>query len=133
MVPVMVLAMIPFSALGLVEFVEGGKYGETAADRTVKQIRFRKAEHQVSLVLPDLGGKSEGFAETQKIVGLVGQADEAAGQTADAALQANRLLAFFLELQEEVDRALFLVAFDFDRFVGVQFVEIIELVDAEDT
>jgi hypothetical protein len=118
--------------LCLVEFVERGKYGETAADRPVKQVGFREAEHQVALVLADLRGKGERFAESEEIVGLIGQADESAGQAADAALQADRLLALFVQLEQQVDGSLFLVALDFDGFVGVELVEIIELVDAQD-
>src|SRR5258708_11464621 len=117
--------------LGLVEFVQRRKYGEAAADRPVKQVRLRESEHQVPLVLADLRGKGERFAESEEIVGLVGQADESAGQPADAALQPDGLLALFMELEQQVHRTLLLVALDFHGLVWVQLVKIIQLVDAQ--
>src|SRR6267143_6294788 len=119
------------SLLGLVEFVQRRKYGEAAADRPVKQVGLRKPEHQVPLVLPDLRGKGQRFPKSQKVVRLVGQTDESARQAADTALQSDRLLALFLQLQQQVHRSLLLVALDFHGFVGIQLVEVIQLVDAQ--
>jgi hypothetical protein len=119
--------------LRLVKFVERGKHGEAGADRPIQEIRLGEAKHQVALVLADLAGKSEGFAEAEEVVGLVGEADEATSKAADAALQADGLFTLFPELEEEIDGPGFGVALDFDGLIGVDLVEIVELVDAQDT
>ena len=66
----------------------------------------------------------------EEVVGLIGQADEAAGESADAALQADGLFALFLQLEHNVDGALLGVALDL-RLFGFDFVEIIQLVEAK--
>ena len=46
----------------------------------------------------ELGGEGECLTEAKEVVGLIGEADETAGETADAALQTDGLFAFFFEL-----------------------------------
>ena len=75
------------------------------------------------MILADLSGDSEGLAETEEVVGLVGKADEAAGETADAALKADGLFPFFVELEEDVDGAILGVALDFCRLFGIELLE----------
>src|SRR5208337_2849233 len=54
-------------------------------------------------------------------------------QPADAPLQANRLLALFLQLQQQVDGAVFRVALDLRGLVRIQLVEIVQLVQPQNT
>jgi len=64
----------------------------------IEEVRLGKAKHEATLNVAELGGEGESFAETEKIVGLIGESDEGAGQATDAALQTDGLLALFLEL-----------------------------------
>src|SRR5258708_21085394 len=115
--------------LGLVKFVQRRKYGEAAANGAIEQVRFREAEHQVALVLADLCGEGERFPKSQKVVRLISEPDESAGEPADAALQSDRLLALFLQLQQQVYRSLLLFALDFHSSFRIQHFEIVQLVD----
>ena len=117
---------------GLVKLVAAGKNREPGGDGAVKEIRLGKSEKKTARKIAELRRKGKSLAKTQKVVGLIGEADEAAGQTADAALQADGLLAFFLELERDVDRSGLVVALDFGGLVRFDFVEIIELVEAQD-
>ena len=77
-------------------------------------------------------GESKRFAQAEEIVRLIGQADEPARKSADATVQADRLLSLFFDLEVEVDGSLFRVALDFDGFVRFDAVEIIELIQSKD-
>ncbi len=79
-----------------------------------------------------MSGERKRLSQAEEIVRLIGQADEPAGKSADATVQADRLLALLLDLQIEVDRAFLRVALDFDGFVGFDAVEVIELIQPED-
>src|SRR5712664_161240 len=81
---------------GLVELVAAVKYRKTRGDWPVKEIGLGKSEKETAGKIAELRGKGESFAKTQEVVGLIGEADEAAGQAADTALQADRLFALFL-------------------------------------
>ena len=117
---------------GLVKLIAAGKNGETRGDRPVKQIRLGKTKHEGARQTPELRGEGQRFAKTQEVVGLIGEADEAAGQSTDTALQTDGLLAFFLEFESDVDIAFLGVAFDFGGLVRFDFVEIVELIQTED-
>src|SRR6266481_3296486 len=116
----------------LVKLVTAGKNREAGRDRAVKEIGFGESEQEAARKVAELRGKSKSFAETQEVVGLIGKADEAAGQTTDTALQADRLFTLFLELEVDVNRTFFIVALDLRGLVGFDFVEVIELIEAQD-
>src|SRR5882762_6772384 len=126
------LALQERQLASLIETVAAGEDREAGGDGTVEKIGLGEAEHEAALNVAELRGEGKSFAEAQKIVGLVGESDERAGQAADAALQTDGLLALFLELQGKVDRALFLIAFDLDGLVFLDSVEVIELVQTQD-
>src|SRR5208283_5042696 len=119
--------------LGLVVFVQGREHGEAARDGAVKQVGFRESEHDAALVLPHLRRKGQRLAESQEVVRLVGEPDESSHQPADAALQADGLLALFLQFEQEVDGAIFGVALDLRGLVRIQLVEIVQLVQPQNT
>src|SRR6266436_3685122 len=126
------LALQERQLASLIETVAAGEDRKTGGDWAIEEVRLGKAEHEAALNVAELRGEGEGFAETEKIVGLIGETNERAGQSADAALQTDGLLALFLELQGKVDRALFLIALDLDGLVFLYSVEVIELVQTED-
>ena len=105
---------------------------EAGGDGTIEEIGLGETELETALQVAELRGEGERFAETEEIVGLIGEADEAAGKTADAALQADGLLAFFFQLEVEIDGAFLGVALDLDGLVFFDALEIVELVEAED-
>ena len=117
---------------GLIEIIARGKKRETGGDGPVKEIRLGKTKHERARQASKLRGECERLAKAEEVVGLISEAHETAGQAADAALQANGLLAFFLELERDVDRSGLVVALDFGGLVRFDFVEIIELVEAQD-
>ena len=49
------------------------------------------------------------LAQAQEVVGGVVESHESAFQSADAAVQADAVLAFFVDLQRQVDQPVFLV------------------------
>ena len=118
--------------LGLVKIVLAIENGETRGDRPVEEVGLGEAKHEAALEVAKLGGEGQSFAETQEIIGLVGQADKGAGESADAPLQSDGLLALFLELEIEIDGAILGVALDLDGFVFLDALEVIELIEAKD-
>src|SRR5205823_4998117 len=118
---------------GLVKLVAAGKNRETGGDGPVKEIRLGKSEEETARKIAELRGKSKSLAQSQKVVGLIGKANEAAGQAADATLQTDGLLALFLQLEVDVYGAFFTVALNLRSLVGLDLVEIVELIEAEDT
>jgi len=105
---------------------------EAGGDGPVEEVRFREAEHEAALKVAKLGGEGESFAETQEVVGLIGETDETTGQAADTALQPDGLFALFLQLQIQIDSAFLGVALDLDGFIFFDAFEIVELIEAED-
>src|SRR6267142_1452914 len=126
------LALQERQLASLVETVAAGEDRKTGRDGAIEKIGLGEAEHEAALNVAELSGEGESFAEAEKIVGLIGETDERAGQAADPALQTDRLLALFLELQSEIDSAFFLIALDLNRFVFLDAVEVIELVQTQD-
>src|SRR6266436_1138701 len=117
---------------GLIETVAAGEERKAGRDGSIEKVRLGEAEHEAALNVAELRGEGESFAKAEEIVGLIGESDEGAGQTADAALQTDGLLALFLELQGEIDRTFFLIALDLDGLVFLDAVEVIELIQAQD-
>src|SRR5882762_6266984 len=126
------LALQERQLASLIETVAAGEDRKTGGDGTIEKIGLGEAEHEAALNIAELSGEGESFAETEKIVGLIGETDERAGQATDSALQTDGLLALFLELQSEIDGAFFLIALDLDRFVFLDAVEVIKLVQTQD-
>ncbi len=117
--------------LGLVKVIARRKNGEACGDWPVKKVRLGKSKHKGARQAAELRGEGQRFSKTQEVVGLIGEADEAAGQSTDAALQTDGLLAFFLEFEGDVDIAFLGVALDFSGLVRFDFVEIVELIQTE--
>src|SRR5712675_989021 len=126
------LALQERQLASLVETVAAGEDREAGGDGAIEEVRLGKAKHEATLNVAELRGEGESFAEAEKIVGLIGESDERAGQATDAALQTDGLLALFLELQGEIDCAFFLIAFDLDGLVFLDSIEVIELVQTQD-
>src|SRR5712664_1060723 len=112
----------------LVKLVAAGKDRETRGDGPVKKIGLGESEKEAARKVTELCRKGQSFAQTQEVVGLIGEADKAAGQTADTALQADRLFALLLELEVDIDGTVFVVAFDLRGLVRFDPVEVVELV-----
>ncbi len=118
-------------SLGRVVVVLLGKDLHAERDGLVAQVGLGKAERQVARKVADIGLDGEGFAEAEEVVGLVVEPDERAGQAGDAAVQADRVLALFLQLQQEVDGAVVGVLTGLDVGVGLEGLEVVELVQAQ--
>src|SRR5260370_18520835 len=114
------------------KLVTAGENRKTRGNGPVKEIGLGESEKKTARRISELGGKGKCLGEGQEVVGLVGETDETAGEAADAALQADGLLAFFLEFQADVDGAFLLIALDLRGLVRFDSVKVVELVKAED-
>ena len=67
------------------------------------QIRLREAEKELAAHVADVALNAQGFAQAEEVVGLVIHSEEGAGESADAAIETDGVLAFLLDLEEQVD------------------------------
>ena len=95
--------------LGLVKVVLARENRESRGDGPIEEVRLRESELQGALVLAELRGEGKGFAQAEEVVSLIGEADKTAGETANTALQTDGLFALFLQLEIDVDGAVFAV------------------------
>src|SRR5205807_1962734 len=119
--------------LGLVEVKPAVVHGESELDGTVFEIRLGEAELKIALPAADIAFKAQSFAQAQKIVGLVVEADERTGKTAYAARKSNAVLSLLLDLDHQVDRSILVVDLALGIVFGLQRLKIIELVEPQDT
>src|SRR5258708_35151030 len=106
---------------------------EPELERPVEHVRLRKAEAHAPRQVPQACLHLQRFTQTEEVIGRIVNAHECAFQSADAAIQANAVLALFVYFQRKVDQAVFLVqlANRSVRIVGLQLVEVSQLVQAQ--
>ena len=75
--------------------------------------------------------QAERLAQAKEVVGLVVDADECARHAAEAAIHADRVLAFFLHLEQQLDGAVIRVLVGFGVLVDLERLEVLQLVEAE--
>ena len=92
-------------ALGRVVVELGVEDLDAERDRLVAQVGLGEAEAEVAREVADVGVDGERLAEAEEVVGLVVEADEGARKAADAAVEADGVLALLLELEEQIDGA----------------------------
>ena len=78
---------------------------EADVERTIAHVGLREAEQELAADVAQVALHAERFAQAQEVVGLVVDAQEGARKPADAAVQADRVLALLLHLEQQVDRA----------------------------
>ncbi len=88
----------------LVEVEPPQVHDEAELQRTVQEVRLGEAEADVAHASAELGFDGERLAQSEEVVGGVVEADEAAGDTGDAAVQADGVLAALLHLERDIDR-----------------------------
>ena len=106
---------------------------ETKLQRPVKHVRLGEAEADAFRQVSDAGLDLKRLAQAEEVVGRIVDADEGAFQSAHAAVQADAVLALFMDLQRQVDQAVFLVQLA-NRgvgIVGLQLVEVSQLIQAQ--
>ena len=116
--------------LSLIEFVSTGENREAGGNRAIEEVRLGETEAHVALKAPHLRGKRKRLAQPQEIVRGVGTADERSGDAADAAVEADGLFAFFMQLELDVHRSSLHVAFQL-RVFWLDGIEIIQLVQPQ--
>src|SRR5438876_6402650 len=90
---------------GLVKLVAAGKNREPGGDGAGKEIRLGKSEQKTARKIAELRRKGKSLAKTQKVVGLIGEADQDLGETVDAAPQPRHpLTTSRLELRRQPHR-----------------------------
>src|SRR5260370_31985353 len=107
--------------------------GEAGLHGPVEQVGLGESEHQIALAAAEASLYGERFAQSKKVVGAVIEANKGAGQTADAALQSDAVLTFFMDLEGEIDGACLFVEMTFGGIgiVRLKLVEIAKLVQAQ--
>ena len=99
--------------------------------RLVAEVRLGKAELQVALQIAEVGLHAQRLTQAQEVVGLVVEAEEGAGEAADAAIQADGVLALLVHAQQQVDGVVRLVLVRLGVLVDLERIEVVELVQAE--
>ena len=74
-------------------------------ERPVADVGLRESEEELAAHVAEVALHAERFAETEEVVGLVVEAEEGAGEAADAAVEADGVLALLLDLEQQVNRA----------------------------
>jgi hypothetical protein len=92
---------------------------------------LREAKEELAADVAQVALQAEGLAEAEEVVGLIVDAEEGAVEAADAAVEADGVLALFLDLEEQVDGAGFLVLVSLGVLVDLEGLEVLELVEAE--
>jgi len=110
--------------------IPAGKNRETRGDGPVKEIGLVNPKRKLRERSPNCAERSE-FRQDQEIVGLIGEADEAAAKPLTGPCRRSTVCPF-LELEVDVDRAFFRVALDLRGLVGFDLVEVVELIEAQE-
>ena len=75
--------------------------------------------------------QAEGFTQAEEVVGLVVDAQESARQAAQAAVQADGVLALFLDLEQQVHGAGFGILMGLGVLIHLERLEVLQLVEAQ--
>ena len=105
---------------------------EAHIDGAVADIGLGKAELEGAADRAQVGLHAQGLAQSQEVVGLVVDAQEGAGIAADAAIHADRVLALFLDLEEQIDGARIRILVGLGVLVDLQRIEVFQLVEAQE-
>ena len=94
-------------------------------------VGLREAEEELAAHVAEVALHAERFAQAEEVVGLVVDAEERAGEAADAAVQADGVLALFLHLQQQVDGAGVGILVRLRVLVHLERIEVFKLVEAQ--
>ena len=106
---------------------------ESEVERTVAEIWLVEAEEQCTRNVAGVGLHAQRFTESEEVVGLVVKTDEGPAEAADAAIEADGVLALLLDFQEQIDGAVFGVLVSLGVLLDLQRIEIVELVQTQKT
>ena len=104
---------------------------EADVERAVADIGLREAEEELAAHVAQVALQAERFAQAEEVVGLVVDAQEGAGQAADAAVQADGVLALLLDLEQQIHGAGFGILVGFGVLIDLERLEVLELVEAQ--
>ncbi len=104
---------------------------EADVERPVAHVGLREAEEELAAHVAQVALQAEGFTQAEEVVGLVVNAEEGARKAADAAIEADGVLALFLHLEEQVDGAGFGILMGLGVLVDLEGLEVLQLVEAE--
>ena len=97
----------------------------------LRDVGLREAKQELAADVAQVALQAEGFAQAEEVVGLVVDAQEGAGEAADAAVEADGVLALFLDFEQQVDGAGFGILVGFGVLVDLERVEVLQLVEAQ--
>src|SRR5258708_3012196 len=118
-------------ALRRVVVVLAREHLDAERDRLVAEVRLRKPEAKVARKVADVGLHRERLAQAQEVIRRVVQTDKRSRQSADAAVQPDRVLALLLQLQQEIDRSLIGILTALRVLLRLQRLEVVQLVQTQ--
>ena len=104
---------------------------EAHVDGAVFEIGLRKPKEEAAAYRAQIGLQAQGLAQSQEVVGLVVEAEESAVVAADAPIQADRVLAFLLHLEEQIDSAGIGILMGLGVLIDLERIEVFHLVQAQ--
>ena len=110
------------AALVVIEARQVGFHADL--QRKIQEVRLREAGGHAAHARTQLRADGKRVAQSQEVVGGVVQAHEAAGDSGDAPIEADGVLAALFDLQGDIHRAGLGVALDVGGFFGFQRLEI---------
>ena len=105
--------------------------GEPGLDGVVEQVGFGEAELHRIHARSKLRAKTQSFAQSEEIVSGIGCPDETAGDSGNATVQLDRILAALFYLERDIDGVGLGIPLDIGRFFGLQRFKIAELIQAQ--
>ena len=96
------------------------------------EVGLREAEEELAAHVAEVALNAERLAQAEEVVGLVVDAEEGAGESADAAVQADGVLALFLDLEEQVDGSGLGVLVRLGVLIDLERLEVFKLVEAQE-
>ncbi len=101
-------------------------------NRLVPQVRLRESEAYLPRQVADVCLHGQRLAQAEEVVRLIVQPDEGSRQSADSAVQADRVLALLLQLQQQVDCSVLGVLAALGVLLHLQRLEVAQLVQTQD-
>ena len=105
---------------------------EADVERAIANVRLREAKEELAAYVAKVALQAERFAQAEEVVGLVVDAEERARQAADTAVQADRVLALFLDLQQQVHGSCVGILMGLRVLLDLERLEVLQLVEAQE-
>ncbi len=104
---------------------------EADVQRPIVHVGLREAEQELAAYVAEVALHAERLAQAEEVVGLVVDAEERARKAADAAIEADGVLALLLDLQQQVHGAGVCVLMRLGVLFDLERLEVLQLIQAK--